>query len=76
MSLPVTFDSATVDYGLIGFEEQKLQQVVDPTLSTNKVAKVVKSAAAELWAGTTISAAAGLGFSSDTIYSISNQDEC
>jgi hypothetical protein len=26
MSLPVTFDSATVDYGLIGFEEQKLQQ--------------------------------------------------
>jgi hypothetical protein len=32
----------------------------------NKVAKVVKSAAAELWAGTTISAAAGLELS-DTI---------
>ena len=65
MSLPVTFDSATVDYGLIGFGGAEASTVVvDPTLSTNKVAKVVKSAAAELWAGTTISAAAGLGFSS------------
>ncbi|SEA13019.1 gliding motility-associated C-terminal domain-containing protein [Flavobacterium gillisiae] len=65
MSLPLTFDSATVDYGLIGFGGAEASTVVvDPTLSTNKVAKVVKSAAAELWAGTTISAAAGLGFSS------------
>jgi hypothetical protein len=43
--------------------------------STNKAAKVVKNLSIELW-WTTISAAAGLGFSSDTIYSISNQDEC
>jgi hypothetical protein len=49
MSLPVTFDSATVDYGLIGFGGAEASTVVvDPTLSTNKVAKVVKSAAAEL----------------------------
>jgi hypothetical protein len=33
--------------------------VTDPTDATNKVARIVKSAAAELWAGTTISTAAG-----------------
>ncbi|RKS99645.1 gliding motility-associated C-terminal domain-containing protein [Flavobacterium sp. 123] len=65
MSLPTTFDDATVDYGLIGFGGAEASTVVvDPTLSTNKVVKVIKSAAAELWAGTTVSAAAGLGFSS------------
>jgi hypothetical protein len=64
MNLPVSFDDATVDYGLIGFGGADVSSVVvDPTSSTNKVAKVVKSATAELWAGTTISAAAGLGFS-------------
>jgi hypothetical protein len=63
MSLPVTFDSATVDW-INRIWRSISTVVVDPTLSTNKVAKVVKSAAAELWAGTTISAAAGLGFSS------------
>jgi hypothetical protein len=64
MNLPVTFDDSTVDYGLIGFGGADVSSVVvDPTSSTNKVAKVVKSATAELWAGTTISAAAGLGFS-------------
>jgi hypothetical protein len=55
-------------------EEQKSTVVVDPTLSTNKVAKVVKSAAAELWQDNDFSCC-GLGFK-DTIYSISNQDEC
>jgi hypothetical protein len=64
MSLPVTFDDATVDYGLIGFGGADVSTVVvDPTLASNNVAKVVKSVTAELWAGTTISAAAGLGFS-------------
>jgi ribosomal protein L28/predicted cupin superfamily sugar epimerase len=62
MSLPVTFDSTTVDYGLISFGGTESTVVVDPTLSTNKVAKVVKPAG-ETWAGTTISGAAGLGFS-------------
>ena len=65
MNLPVTFDSATVDYGLIGFGGAEASTiVVDPTLATNKVVKVIKSATAELWAGTTVTAAAGLGFSS------------
>ena len=63
MDLPVTFDATTVDYGLIGFGGAEQSSIVtDPTLSTNKVAKVIKTATAELWAGTTITAPAGLGF--------------
>ena len=41
--------------------------ITDPTLATNKVAKVIKSATAELWAGTTVTAVEGAvqtGFSS------------
>ncbi len=64
MTLPVTFDDATVDYGLIGFGGAEASSVVvDPTLGSNKVVKVIKSGTAELWAGTTVTAAAGLGFS-------------
>ena len=42
--------------------------MADPAGGTNKVARVVKSAAAELWAGTTVSTLAGnqiapIGFS-------------
>lgn len=63
MSLPVTFDDDTVEYGLIGFGGAEASSVVvDPTLSSNKVVKVIKSATAELWAGTTVTAAAELGF--------------
>ena len=64
MDLPVTFDIATVDYGLVGFGGAEQSSIVaDPTNASNKVAKVIKTAAAELWAGTTVTAAAGLGFS-------------
>lgn len=62
MSLPVTFDSTTVDYGLISFGGTASTIVVDPTLATNKVAKVIKSGP-ETWAGTTVTGAAELGFS-------------
>ncbi len=61
MSLPVTFDSTTVDYGLISFGGTVSTIVTDPTLATNKVAKVIKNAP-EVWAGTTVTAAAELGF--------------
>ena len=72
MDLPVTFDDATVDYALVGFGGADVSTiVVDPTLASNKVAKVVKSAIAETWAGTTISAAAGLGFSNPIPFSAS-----
>jgi Ig-like domain CHU_C associated len=60
MNLPVTFDDVTVNYGLIGFGGAEQSTIVtDPTLATNKVAKVIKSNTAELWAGTTLSALLG-----------------
>jgi hypothetical protein len=64
MKLPVTFDDATVNYGLIGFGGADASTIVaDPTNAANKVGKVIKSATAELWAGTTITALGGGGFS-------------
>ena len=68
MNLPVTFDDATVNYGLVGFGGAEASTIVaDPTLPTNMVAKVIKSATAELWAGTTVTAVTSgiqTGFSS------------
>jgi hypothetical protein len=58
MSLPVTFDSAT-RYGLIDLRSRSFNSSSWSNFINNKVAKVVKSAAAAL-GGTTISAAAGL----------------
>lgn len=55
MSLPVSFDGTGIGYGLVGFggaEDSSL--VADPTLATNQVAKVVRAAGAETYAGTTI----------------------
>lgn len=64
MALPVNFNSATVDYGLIGFGGAEDSTIaVDPTDAANNVAKVNRAAGAEAFAGTTITAAAGLGFS-------------
>lgn len=64
MSLPVSFDSPTVDYGLIGFGGAEDSSVTaDPTNAANMVAKVVRAMGAEPYAGTTITAPAGLGFS-------------
>ncbi|MCA6380533.1 MAG: T9SS type A sorting domain-containing protein [Cytophagales bacterium] len=60
MNLPVTFDDATVNYGLAGFGGAEASSIVtDPTLASNKVAKVIKSATAQFWAGTTITALNG-----------------
>jgi len=65
MDLPVTFDEAGVDYGLIGFGGAEASTIeVDPTDAGNMVAKVIKSGAAELWAGTTVTDGAGSGFAS------------
>jgi len=55
----IDFDTAGVNYTLTGFggaEDSTL--VPDPTGASNTVAKVVKSATAELWAGTTVSTGA------------------
>ncbi len=60
MNLPVTFEDTTVAYGLVGFGgAEQSTIVVDPTNSSNHVAKVIKTATAELWAGTTITATNG-----------------
>ena len=53
---PITFDSSAVTYTLTGFGgAEDSTVVVDPTNSANMVARVVKSATAQLWAGTTVS---------------------
>ena len=63
MDLPVTFDDPSVDYGLSGFGGAENSTIVSENgNASNKVGKVVKSATANTWAGTTITAAAQLGF--------------
>ena len=63
---PITFDSAAVTYTLTGFGGAEDATVVaDPTNAGNNVARVVKSATAQLWAGTTVST--GPNSSVDTI---------
>lgn len=51
----ITFDESTAPVltGFGGADDASV--VVDPTNAANKVAKVVKSATAEVWAGTTVS---------------------
>lgn len=60
MNLPVTFELPWVIYGLAGFGgAENSTIVVDPTLPSNHVAKVIRSAGSETWAGTTITAING-----------------
>ena len=57
MNLPVSFDATDVGYGLAGFGGAEDSTIVtDPTDAANKVAKVVRAAGAETYAGTTITA--------------------
>ena len=76
MDLPVTFDLATVNYGLVGFGGAEGSSIVaDPTLGTNKVAKVIKTATAESWAGTTVTAmngAVATGFATKIPFTATN----
>ena len=63
---PITFDTAGVTYTLTGFGGAEDATVAaDPTGGANKAARIVKSATAELWAGTTVST--GANFSVDKI---------
>ncbi len=53
VELPITFqDTATVAYALVDFGGNASSIVKDPTDPNNLVGKAVKTAAAELWAGT------------------------
>ena len=69
MTLPVTFDDATVNYGLVGFAGAEQSTIAaDPTLATNKVAKVIRTNTAATYAGTTVTAVTGglqTGFSAN-----------
>ena len=63
MDLPCTFEDETIDYGVIGFEgAENSTIVVDPTDANNTVVQVVKSATAQTYAGTTVTASEELGF--------------
>ena len=73
MSIPLTFDDNNVNYSFIGFSgAEQSSVVVDPTLSSNQVAKVVKTAAALSDAGTVITDSLGRGFTNRVPFSINN----
>lgn len=75
MNLPVTFDEEGVDYGLVGFGGTENVIVADPTNASNMVARVIKTAGAEGWAGTTVTDKEGdleLGFSSKVPFTTTN----
>ncbi|MBS1661036.1 MAG: PKD domain-containing protein [Bacteroidetes bacterium] len=59
IDLPVTFESSTVDYTVSDFGGNASTYVVDPVDNTNHCMKSVKSAGAEVWAGTTMGGANG-----------------
>lgn len=59
IDLPVTFQSNNINYAMTDFGGNVSTLIADPTNSNNKIMQVVKTAAAELWAGTTISTSAG-----------------
>ena len=77
MNLPVTFDLPTVNYGLVGFGGADASTIeADPVVPSNKVAKVIRSATAETWAGTTITTLSGavqIGFSSKIPFAASEK---
>lgn len=73
MNLPVTFDDATIDYNLFGFGgADNSTVIVDPTLPTNKVTRVIKSTTAFSFAGTIITGLAEKGFSSKIPFTLSD----
>lgn len=60
IKLPITFnDSATVDYTTIDFGGNQSEITNDPSNSSNLVLKLIKTSAAETWAGTTLGTVSG-----------------
>jgi len=70
IDFPVDFESATVDYTLTDFGENSSSIVEDPTNASNTVAKVIKTATAATWAGTTIGT--DLGFATNIPVTLTN----
>ncbi len=60
LNLPVDFENTTPNYyALTDFGGNASEIVIDPTNATNHVAKTIKTAAAESWAGTTVGGTVG-----------------
>jgi hypothetical protein len=59
IDLPVSFEEDEVNYTLTDFGGNNSSLVADPTNANNTVAKVIKTAEAATWAGTTIGTNAG-----------------
>jgi hypothetical protein len=60
IDLPVDFENTTPGYyGLTDFGGNSSEIVIDPTNAANHVAKSIKTATAELWAGTTVGGTTG-----------------
>jgi hypothetical protein len=59
VTLPVTFDDENVNYALVDFGGNVSQIIEDPTNSANMVVQSLKTAGAEIWAGTTIGGTTG-----------------
>ena len=59
LNLPVTFDDPNVTYTLSDFGGEVSSVVLDPTNSSNHVAKSIKTAGAATYAGVTIGSGAG-----------------
>ncbi len=60
LNLPVDFENTTPNfYALTDFGGNASEIIVDPTDPTNHVAKTIKTAMAELWAGTTVGGTVG-----------------
>jgi len=61
LTLPVTFDDATVNYAVTDFGGAISADAVDPTNAANKVKRTTKPNGAATWAGTTM----GAGFTTN-----------
>jgi hypothetical protein len=60
IELPIAFDDVNYDYTFGDFGGAASSIVADPADAANKVMKVIKTAGAEVWAGTTMSTSLGL----------------
>ena len=59
VDLPVTFNDPTVNYDLTDFGGNASEIIVDPENPANHIAKSIKTATAETWAGTTVGGSLG-----------------
>lgn len=71
INLPINFEGTTTNYTVTDFGGNVSTLVVDPTNAGNMVTRSVKTAGAQLWAGTTMSTPAG--FSSVIPFTVSNR---